>query len=834
MKIDKILDFLFRSRLGHIALLGGTMAGTLLFGGCMCTDLISCACESCGCDCLSDCWSGCNDEIDDCFGGGCGDDCALAGCLFGDGCTTECGDCVIDCGGCNRTICTECDSGCESDNGKGGCDFSCFNCVTTCGGYTEEDKRYIEIHFVDANTGAEIPLYGQGASTYGEDWYWYDEAGDYKKVPVSRSVSTTDNYGYGSSTTVSYYDTSLYDFDGYFFDKDFTQRATDAEGKWVSDKDVSDLKDIKEKERYKVIYGKLAEKNYGETRSFVFTFVDDNGNSLDDQLELSAFNVNVGQQVDTFPTAPAAPVGLEFYRWTFKDGTDFTAPSGIFHLKDWQGHFSAEDNTLIEVVGHYTRQAISFRLKTYDMSEPAVRVFYYGDTWGDYLEDAGNQFQIDYEDEYGKLVGWSRSSDTLWNETNRFVSKTEPLMENDTLYAVYRRKFTITLHNTNQETGARTWTETAWEGETYTPEPLENQGRFKFRGWYDAPEEEGGSSVQQVQVGGNTDLYARWNELTEFTIKYYNYTPKNGVDDWEYWYETTYHYSANSTTPLEAEAQEITGYTFVGWCTMSSDGHLQLPAMKQLPVGAQGDYDLYAKYDRETVTVRLLPSPGSLSSGENVQAVPYGSSDFSLPVPTYTGNTFKGWYTTGSNSVQVTDGQGKAVIAFTTENLGAFSNNTVQLRAVWEASRYTLRFRAEGQAQDQTIEVEHGQAPNETPTEPSKKGHNFAGWYYNGTQQYDPSAEVYEDRTYEAKFTPKTYTVTLDAGDGSFGNGQSTKTVEITWGTTPTLDTPANTPEGKVFLGWSYKGETLAYEDGVLTSAWDIDEENVTLEAVWG
>ncbi|MBO5027618.1 MAG: hypothetical protein J6C79_03730 [Clostridia bacterium] len=70
----------------------------------------------------------------------------------------------------------------------------------------------------------------------------------------------------------------------------------------------------------------------------------------------------------------------------------------------------------------------------------------------------------------------------------------------------------------------------------------------------------------------------------------------------------------------------------------------------------------------------------------------------------------------------------------------------------------------------------------------------------------------------------KTYTVYLDAKGGEL----SVSRITVTFGEKPNLPTPTETKEAKGFMGWYY-GKTKINAD----KAWSIDQEGITLNAVW-
>ena len=84
-------------------------------------------------------------------------------------------------------------------------------------------------------------------------------------------------------------------------------------------------------------------------------------------------------------------------------------------------------------------------------------------------------------------------------------------------------------------------------------------------------------------------------------------------------------------------------------------------------------------------------------------------------------------------------------------------------------------------------------APSYTPV---KTGHTFKGWYTaaSGGSLYS-SVSISAARTFYAQFTPSTYTITWDCGDGT------SKTTTQTYGQTLTLPTEP-TRENYAFAGW--------------------------------
>ncbi len=129
------------------------------------------------------------------------------------------------------------------------------------------------------------------------------------------------------------------------------------------------------------------------------------------------------------------------------------------------------------------------------------------------------------------------------------------------------------------------------------------------------------------------------------------------------------------------------------------------------------------------------------------------------------------------------------------------------------------------------------------PTCISKKGYDLEGWYTDAelTQKYDFNTTAHTaDLVLKAKWTPKTYTVTLDANGGALNAGVS-DTLSFTYGAAISglpQSTDLTAPEGKVFRGWFHdattEGDHYHSNNGELWLPDDADELSVTLYAHWG
>ncbi len=117
------------------------------------------------------------------------------------------------------------------------------------------------------------------------------------------------------------------------------------------------------------------------------------------------------------------------------------------------------------------------------------------------------------------------------------------------------------------------------------------------------------------------------------------------------------------------------------------------------------------------------------------------------------------------------------------------------------------------------------------PTEITKTGYTFAGWYEKKDLSGDPVTEIPSyavgDKQYWAKWTANTYTVTFEANGGTGSMDAQT----FTYGEEKALTENTFTRTGYTFAGWNTQtdGNGTSYADGEELSLTD----NLTLYAQW-
>jgi uncharacterized repeat protein (TIGR02543 family) len=226
------------------------------------------------------------------------------------------------------------------------------------------------------------------------------------------------------------------------------------------------------------------------------------------------------------------------------------------------------------------------------------------------------------------------------------------------------------------------------------------------------------------------------------------------------------------------EAPTKDGSTFGHWYT-SEDGKEE-PFTASTAVTA--DITVYAKWLVNAYKATFDPAGGIVS--EPFQRVEYNTSLGALLLtPTKTGNDFDGWYTEP-------DGGGTKFTADTPVT------GDITIYAQWSA---TVRFDTDvGSAAPPTVTVIIDTTLASLPTEPTRSGNDFGGWYTarnGGGKEFTASTKVTESKTVYAKWSA---TVAFNTDEGS----AAPQSVTVISGTTLASLPAPPTKAGNVFGGW--------------------------------
>ena len=273
-------------------------------------------------------------------------------------------------------------------------------------------------------------------------------------------------------------------------------------------------------------------------------------------------------------------------------------------------------------------------------------------------------------------------------------------------------------------------------------------------------------------------------------------TVKHGISERE---DTVFTLFGGETLGEDALAFTEAGYRLAGIYT---DEAYQTEFAADTPINA--NTTLYAKWIAQ-YTVSYQTNGGETIASEIVD----DGTTYTPKTTSRTGYTFAGWFTDEDLTSAFADGT--QITADTT------------LYAKWTINEYTVTFNANGGSAVTEQKVEYNATASE-PSDPTKTGYTFAGWYADAelTTAFDFATPVTADTTLYAKWTINEYTVTFNANGGS---AVAEQTVEYN----ATASEPSDpTKTGYTFAGW--------YADAELTAAYDFATPvtaDTTLYAKW-
>lgn len=162
------------------------------------------------------------------------------------------------------------------------------------------------------------------------------------------------------------------------------------------------------------------------------------------------------------------------------------------------------------------------------------------------------------------------------------------------------------------------------------------------------------------------------------------------------------------------------------------------------------------------------------------------------------------------------------------QTIAADGSTVVEIR--YDRARHTVSFDSKGGSAAAGQTVKYG-AQAKKPSDPTKEGSTFLGWYIAGTfNKFDFNTPVTEDIQLVAHWVLNTYTVTLDAN-----GGEPIGPIEMSHGYK--LAKPTATRAGYTLTGWNdADGKNVTFPvtvtgDLELTAQWKLDAPKVALTA---
>ena len=191
-----------------------------------------------------------------------------------------------------------------------------------------------------------------------------------------------------------------------------------------------------------------------------------------------------------------------------------------------------------------------------------------------------------------------------------------------------------------------------------------------------------------------------------------------------------------------------------------------------------------------------------------------------LPTPTRTGYTFRGWLDSVNNATYP---------AGTQYTVPA---RNVELSGQWEINRFTVTFDSNGGSGVEAQQVDYNTEAHE-PAQPTRSGYTFKAWQLDGTD-YAFTNKVTADITLKATWTENNVTVTFDT-DG--GTPVPTEQIIRHSGLVMRPDDPIKT--GATFTGWyngdeKYDFKTPVTANMTLKARWQADSYHVVFNTAGG
>ena len=290
----------------------------------------------------------------------------------------------------------------------------------------------------------------------------------------------------------------------------------------------------------------------------------------------------------------------------------------------------------------------------------------------------------------------------------------------------------------------------------------------EFIGWYD----ENGISIHDHDLNEDTIFYAKYEKV-------FNVTFEAGLG----------HFDDGSTSYVEVKRESMSlnqphlntpeGYSFDGW--FDADGN------SPWEVTIDKDTTFYARYTK-LVTVTFDAGEGTFDNGTHsytTQMLPNEGSVAGLVPKAPDGLSFVGWFDVHGTRVEDLE---------ISEDVTVYARYGASINVTFDAGKGHF------QDGDTLCVMETAVGNGVSCVDPiAPNGYMFDGWYdENGNTPWE--APYDQDTTFYARYT-KLVTVTFDAGEGTFDNGQKTITAEFLENSNPSYQEPIG-PEGKVFVGW--------------------------------
>ncbi len=507
-----------------------------------------------------------------------------------------------------------------------------------------------------------------------------------------------------------------------------------------------------------------------------------------------------------------APAGQEFKGWEIRTSTGFTLVTDK-HGKVREGYetlssaYNPGNSETIRIYARFGKISYTVTLHYEDGYTDTFEVEH-GDTLADRLPTPDKLANMEFK-------GWSRTNSV---ENPQFYNN-EPITEDIELYAIYTKYRDITVIFEGHEIGfVRVSNDAPVNLSTYLSEHSEDftlSAGYEISNWYMDADHYNGIA----QVNYDDECKTLYVLLRPIQYRLTLSRPAGVMCPNTYFDYTVETPAEQRTLPVASK----TNYEFVGWCT--DEGCTNEPWLS-VPEDLTGDLTLYPKFKGKAITFTLNEQNGKT---EYTIEREYGIQNYSLPVPVYAGHVFLGWFDSRTGGNQITNAEGESLepLDFTED------------KALWAhwATQHTVNYsvtpspdicKVEG-VQPYYLDGDQVELSFEMPV-----GYTFNGWFVDGVNKQSTGTKYTftmgdEDVHIEIRFTAKTYNVKFkEDADIQLDTTQKT----VTYGQEFEFPVPTVKEENNSFKGWSYNGKLITDDKGKGRSAWNIDEDNITVEAL--
>ncbi|MEX1307210.1 MAG: InlB B-repeat-containing protein [Eubacteriales bacterium] len=401
--------------------------------------------------------------------------------------------------------------------------------------------------------------------------------------------------------------------------------------------------------------------------------------------------------------------------------------------------------------------------------------------------------------------GWYTTSAvaTPWN----FLT---PVTSNMTLYAGWTPiQYTVTFNENGGDSLAVPGSVQVGYDQLVSPEPTApSRSGYTFSGWYTEATAVTEWDFATDTVTSNITLYAGW--LASHTVTF----SRNGGDTDAV--PSSMSVQSGDLISPEPTAPTRVGYTFTGWYT---DPATTL-AFNMATTAITSDLVLYAGWTINTYTVTFDENGGDTAAFPSAMTVEHGSLVSPEPAdPSLTGYAFAGWYTDASLATEWDFGSDIVV-----GNMTLYASYVPLVTVTFDNNG------GDTEAVPSTLDVGEGLTIETMPTEPTRAGYSFVGWFTDAalTTRWVPATDtVTGAMTLYAGWTDIMWVVSFNPNGGRLSS--SIESYSVPNGSAINLIPEDPTRSGYTFEGW--------YADQAGTTAWDFATDTVTedtvLYAIW-